>query len=135
MDLINNNDEKNQIPFVDPSLGKIASICLGVDKKTPLQSMLSNFGIRNHYTAGKDFDANAMISNLKKFETVIVSIHDMSIYQSKNFGISQSQFDLIYNLNSSKNIILIVNGSPYALKFFTMIPTIIETYEERLHKR
>ena len=43
---------------------------------------------------------------------------------------SQGEFDLIYKLNTTHNVILILHGSPYALRFFENVPTIIQAYED-----
>ena len=54
----------------------------------------------------------------------------MNIYKSKEYGISQSQFDLIYQINSVKDVVLIIHGTPYALQYFSEIPTILMAYED-----
>jgi CubicO group peptidase (beta-lactamase class C family) len=54
----------------------------------------------------------------------------MSIYKSKEFGISKDEFDLIYKLNSTKNVILVVFGSPYSLQYFSDIKNVLMAYED-----
>ena len=124
-------DDKDQIPLTEFSqFNKVASLTLGTSKKSTFQNMLSNFGITKHIFVNKVFNAKEIANELNSYETIIISLQDLSIYQSKKFGITQNQFDIIYNLNTTKNVILIVHGTPYTLKYFTMIPTLIAAYED-----
>ena len=124
-------DDSNQVPIKD--LSSIATLSLGSAKETEIQKTLAHFGIARRFNAGKEISAaqkQTILSGLSQYETVIISLHDQSIYSSKDFGISKSMFDLIYEINSRQKVILINNGSPYALKFFHMLPTLVQAYEE-----
>ncbi len=127
-------DDKKLVPIKNLGTHKIASLSLGHSKgKSDMQKMLSNYGITAQHYVGKEISAekvNQLKVQLAKYETIIISLHDLSISSKKDFGISKSMFDIIYELNSRQNIILVNNGSPYALKYFRMIPTIIQAYEE-----
>ncbi len=125
-------DENKQVP-IRKITKNIASLSLGSKEETTFQKELTKIGLTSHFQAGENISANEiknLINKLAPHETIIVSLHDMSIYASKDFGISKSMFDLIYQLQSRKNLILVNNGSPYALKFFPEITTILQTYEE-----
>lgn len=124
-------DKAKQVPIKD--LSSVATLSLGSTQKTQMQKTLSQFGISTHLQAGKTLtgaQASALIQQLSSYKTVIVSLHDLSIHARKDFGITDAMFDLIYDLNSRQNIILVNNGSPYALKFFHALPTIVQAYEE-----
>ncbi len=126
-------DDKSLVPLVDITSSSVASICIGSEKMTALQYMLSRFGITNHLRVSATFSDKSKVALLKavqSFETIILSLHSMSASPKKDFGISKEAFDLIYELNSSKNVILLINGSPYALKYFPNISSIIVAYEE-----
>jgi len=112
---------------------KYASLSIGAKSQTTFQEYL------NRYTNVKEFHlekeasfakVKGVINDLSKFDHVFISLHDMSKYASKNFGLSQEQLDVIYQLNSQNKVSLIIFGSPYALKFFSTIPSIIVAYEE-----
>jgi beta-glucosidase-like glycosyl hydrolase/CubicO group peptidase (beta-lactamase class C family) len=127
------NDEKAQIPIQNIDSKKIASLTLGSDSKSVLQESLDKFGINKHIHAPKNLTTskiNEIKASLNNYEDVIISLQGMNIYKSKKYGISQGEFDLIYKLNTTHNVILILHGSPYALSFFDNVPTIIQAYEE-----
>lgn len=63
-------------------------------------------------------------------KTIIISIFDMNKFASKNYGISNKTLELINELNKKNNVILILFGNAYSLKFFKNIPTIIMAYED-----
>ena len=124
-------DEKNQVPIKD--LSSIASLSLGSKTITTFQKTLMDFGISKHLHNEKiisEARKKSILQQLANYKKVIISLHDMSIYSSKEFGISKSMFDLIYELNSRQEVILVNNGSPYALTYFPVIPTIVQAYEE-----
>ena len=126
-------DDKKLIPIIDISPNRIASVCIGVEKVTPLQEKLIKFGIDENKQLSSTFSNETkldIIKSLQSYETIVISLHDMSKSPSKDFGISKEAFDFIYELNSSKNVILLINGSPYALKYFPNVSTILVSYEE-----
>lgn len=124
-------DDKDLVPI--KNLSSIASLSLGASKLTTFQETLSEFGITNNYFTTKEIVESSrknILQQLAPFKTIIVSLHDLSIYSSKEFGITKSMFDLIYQLNSRQEVILVNNGSPYLLKYFHMLPTVVQAYEE-----
>ncbi len=126
-------DELDLVPIKDGDPTKIATLSLGSKKKTPFQTAVAKYGLTTHLSLSKEPTAEKVASVLKQlasYETVVISLHDQSIYARKDFGISKSMFDLIYQLNSRQKVILINNGSPYALKYFRKLPAIIQAYEE-----
>ena len=126
-------DDKNNVPIEKINNDKIACLTLGSDSKSEFQNSLEKFGIRKCIYATKKLNlarSNEIKSSLSTYETIIISLQGMNIYKSKNYGITQEEFDIIFKLNSTKNIILVIHGSPYALQFFDSVPTIIQAYEE-----
>ena len=126
-------DDKSLLPVRKNNLENVAAISLGAESKTEFLSTLEKFGISKSYSFSHNIDNEAkdkLNNELRNIETVIIGVHDMSIFKSRDFGISKSSFDLIYELNSSKNIILCVFGSPYSLEFFTDIQSVLVAYEE-----
>jgi len=125
-------DVDKLIPIRKINSKKIASLSIGSSNKSELQESLGKFGIKKQINVGKKLsvDKSAEIrKSLSSYETVIISVHDMNIYPSKNFGIAQEAFNLIYKLNTTKKIILVLHGTPYALKFFDSIPSVMVAYE------
>jgi len=112
---------------------KFASLSIGSKGTTVFQEYL------NRYTNVKELflekgasqgKRNAVVNELSKYDHVFISLHDMSKYASKDFGLSQDQLDVIYQLNTQNKITLVVFGSPYALKYFSTIPSVVVAYED-----
>src|SRR5690606_30349630 len=75
-------------------------------------------------------DAAALEASIEKAETVVISLHDMSKYSSRNFGLTTSSIDFIKRIAAQKKVILVVFGSPYALKYFEDLSTVVVSYNE-----
>jgi len=126
-------DDNNIFPIKELSNQKIGSISLGASSMTTFQRRLMSYvKIDNFFLAGdaaaKDY--NLKLAQLERKDVVFVSIHDMSRYSSRNFGINQSQINFINNLSQKTKVVLVLFGSPYSLSKFDNIPTVIVAYEE-----
>lgn len=121
-------DDRGQVPFKDTALGKTAVISLGAENNS-FTTRLASFGITD--MTGELRKAPSKITEtLRPYDNIIVSLHDMSIYRNRDYGISKESFDLIYKLNSQKNLTLVLFGTPYALEFFSDIDAIVMAYED-----
>lgn len=128
-------DDLNFVPLHNDVLQETAMISLGTDNSNAFQSMLSKYGIETGISVGNasnEKEVSEVISALRPYKNIIVSIHDMSIYKSKDYGISKNSFDLIYRLNSEKNVILVLFGTPYALEYFKDLPAALVAYEDNV---
>ncbi len=126
-------DKNNAVPIADIPANAFACLSIGVKSKSAFQESLQKFGITNSANVKSNFTAARQAEIVQKFqkaETIIIGIHDMSIYKSKDFGISKQTFDLIYKLKTTKKVILCVFGSPYALQYFSDVPSILMAYED-----
>ena len=71
---------QNLIPIAD-KLSNVASVSIGVNKKTPFQRRLDSFGDFTHFQLGKSIPSTtrtSMINRLSKHETVFISLHKMN---------------------------------------------------------
>src|SRR5690606_8885058 len=59
----------------------------------------------------------------------IISLHDMSKYASRNFGLSKLEVDMINAFAREHQVLLVVFGSPYVLTYFDDIKTVTVGYE------
>jgi len=126
-------NESLELPIKDISNQKIAVLSLGADQLTPFQNRISSYTKVEKITAGNTISEakQGQIKNkLALYDHVIISLHDLSIRSSKNYGISQSQLDLIFKLNSQNKITIVNFGTPYILKFFENVPNLVQAYEE-----
>ena len=126
-------DKKQMIPLIDYEIPRTASLSIGASRGNRFQERLGDLGITENQGLPGRFNAQQMqtaIDRLRPYDNIIISIHDMSIYKKRDFGISAECFDLIYKLNNQKNVILVIFGTPYALEYFNDIETILLAYED-----
>ena len=75
------------------------------------------------------YDVNELIYQLESFDTVIIGLMCLNKVEQLQFGLSQTTLEIVQQINQIKNVILVIFGSPYSLKFFEDIPSIIMAYE------
>jgi len=112
---------KNKIiPFKNLDTETIASISIGNGYISNFQKILNlyddveNFAINK---AAKTEVFNKRVSQLEKFDKVIISIHKMNRRPS-TFGITKNTIEFVNKLSQKTNIVLVLFGNPYALKQF-----------------
>ena len=126
-------DKNSIVPLAMKPGSKIASLSIGSNQISPFQKELSknakvaSFNLPSDFTEKK---LNDMLKILKGYQKVIVGIHDMNKYSSRDFGIKNNTIKLLGELNISNDVIVTVFGSPYALKFFDNFNTVIVAYNE-----
>lgn len=125
--------EAHLIPFQDINTTKYGSLSLGARSKTTFQKMLDNYGTFTHFQAvknlGKDYQKR-IIDGLKNKDVVVVSLHDMSSYAKKDFGVTTAEIEFIKALQKETKVVLTVFGSPYALKYFDEVENVLVAYDE-----
>lgn len=72
---------------------------------------------------------NNAIAELRNFDNIIISYHDLSQSSSKNFGLNPTQIEFIQKLQSKDNVLNLWFGNPYGLKYFKDA-NILLTYED-----
>jgi beta-N-acetylhexosaminidase len=65
-----------------------------------------------------------------KYERVILDLHGMNRLPATNFGINKNTIEFIKNLSEKSQVVLVVFGSPYSLKFFDEQKNVIVAYED-----
>ena len=125
-------DENNILPIRNLE-GKYASLSIGANGYSEFQKTLEKYTQVDKFFMPKAYSAlqkTKILQALSKYETIFVSIHDMSKYSSKSFGVPNAVLDLIYDLDIKHKVVLTLFGSPYALKYFSPIPTVVMAYDE-----
>lgn len=126
-------DNQQLVPFQRVDSISIASLSIGANRQTNFQKRLSSYKSMPHYQVGKNASTSEqqrVINNLGGTKTVIVSIHDMSQYASKDFGISAATRNLVEQLRQQHEVILVVFGNPYSLKYFDNVNAVLMAYQE-----
>jgi CubicO group peptidase (beta-lactamase class C family) len=126
-------NQKKLLPFTQTTQLEMASLSIGVNKKTAFQNRLQSYQSMDHFQLAKGAKGsvrNELLQKLGQKDVVIVSLHDMSKYASKNFGLEQTDLDFLYQLNQSTKVVLSVFGSPYSLKYFDRFEWVLCAYNE-----
>ena len=126
-------NKEGLLPFKGLDSLNMASLSIGSTKRTTFQKTLGLYGKITHYNSDKAILASKskyLIHKLKEHDVVIVGLHDMSSYASKDFGLTQSAKDFIEKLRLETKVVLVVFGNPYSLKYFDNIDWLLEAYEE-----
>ncbi|MFT6686626.1 MAG: beta-N-acetylhexosaminidase, partial [Bacteroidia bacterium] len=113
-----------------------ASLALGTSSFTAFQNQLEEFGITKKFTVPNGISstqAQAHIDKLSMYETLVVSVHNMSRWKSKNYGFSAGELSLLKQLNEKTQVVLILFGTPYSLVHFEGFEQILIAYEENAY--
>ncbi len=127
------NNSQKILPMKNLKGRSYASIALGSKEKTDYQTRLESYVDISQYNLSKKAgpaEYEKVMKLLMPYDRIFVSVHDMSWYASKDFGINGEQIDFIKNLSKQKEVVLTLFGTPYALKWFEDIPTVLVAYED-----
>ncbi len=126
-------DPNKIIPVQGMEDKKIAALSIGSIVNTEFQKTLSHYAKIKLFNVGKEVaEANHrnLIRDLKAHDLVFVSLHDLSSYATKNFGISNSAKKLIEELRTQTKVVLVNFGNPYSLSYFDNIECLVQAYQE-----
>lgn len=119
-------NKRAYIPIVNVVKPKIATIAIGSSEPTPFQNRIDSYVQVDHYFVShslKEVDVPQLLKDLQQFDRIIVSVHNINNKVASNFGLTKEELGFIQNLNRSKEIILVIFGSPYSLKFLKTLIT------------
>ena len=135
--LLKNDD--NILPLKGLDKRSIVSLNVGDDAKSnspftvhaDLYCELEEFNFVSNRTDG---DINMTIEKLNQYNTVLVNLVNMNQKPYKNFGLDKRSIQLIEALasDSTKQVVLNLNGNPYALSKLNMenIDAVLVSYED-----
>ena len=121
------------VPFQRPDSLDIASLSIGATQQTPFQDRLSDYKKMMHLQVGKEISAaeeERLLRVLGRRDIVVVGLHDMSQYASREFGITASIRAFLRKLNQQTTVVLTVFGNPYSLQYFDAIDHVLMAYAE-----
>ncbi len=121
------------IPMVNLRVPKMATLAIGRTQQTPFQNRLDSYVKARHFFVSQsleDVDIPSLLKELKKYSRVIVTLHHLNNKAAFSYGLTKDILQLIQNLNRQQDIIVVVFGSPYSLKYFENIDHLIMAYED-----
>src|SRR5687768_7742434 len=121
------------IPMVNLKQPNIATLSIGSTGLTTFQNRLNSYVAAKHFNVPKTIegaDADNLLKDLRKYPRVIVAVHYVSNKPADRYGIPKGVLSLIQNINRQQEMIVVVFGSPYSLKYFENIDHLIMAYED-----
>ena len=132
--VVENSD--SLLPFRNLDTLNIASVAIGVKADNTFQETLSNYAPVDKFTIPNRFAPDSaffkIIPQLKNNDVVVVSIHNMNLTPSKDFGMGVGTRAFIRYLQerTDKKVIVVVMGNAYSLKFFENSKWLVCGYED-----
>lgn len=111
----------------------IISLALGAKADNAFQKEISRFTTAQLHQSGDAQTTQRLLNSFSdqgKNNVYIISLHDMSKYASRNFGLSKLEIEQIITFARDHQVILVVFGSPYALTYFDDIHTVAVGYDD-----
>lgn len=126
-------DDADLVPIKKLSGMKFASIAIGSQFKTEMQTRMDYYVTTKHFQLPRTStvaERKKIKDGIAESDYIVVGIHDMSKYASKDFGLNFENIKWLKELNKEKKLIVVIFGSPYALKFFEDFTTVMVAYED-----
>lgn len=126
-------DKDDLLPLTDIMPRKIATLSIGSTRRNAFQDRLHKFLPFDHYNTLYQINEGVkltLINNLKKYEKVVISLHNLTKNSSNNYGLNPSILSLINEISKNSKVILCVFGSPYSLRNFENAGTVVMAYED-----
>lgn len=121
------------IPYRDISNIQFATITFGAKQKTTFQKRIDSYTKAIHFQVPYNVGAAKMkeiMTELEQVDHVIVAAQSVSSYASKKYGMSANFHKIIKQLNKKKDLTVVIFGTPYSLKYFDDLPTVMLSHTE-----
>lgn len=126
-------NKDNLIPLREPHMYKILSLSVGNNKFTDFQQTLIKYLKADYISIDKNESSqkfDSLLTQLKYYNLVILSLHNTSRFVSKKLGLTAQQIDFVKKVLESNKCILVNHGNPYILQHFTMAQNVILAFED-----
>lgn len=112
------SNDKEILPLKELDKRKLAVLRLGSDSNNVFANTLNLYAPVEVFTLANEFsetDAQKMLTSLKGFDPIIISIHKSDKNPWKSFKITEAEKNLIVKASYEHRVILDVFASPYSL--------------------
>ena len=125
-------NENGLLPLQDIGTKKTASVSIDCKGFSSFQKSCFEFAVMDLFNAPTESNDTLLplLDTLSKYERVIVDLHGMNRLASTQFGINNHTIDFIQKLSEKTQVVLMVFGSPYSLKYFDEQKNVIVLYED-----
>lgn len=126
-------NDRRLLPIVKMDSLKLHSLALGSKSTNNLQTRMADYAqVKNYNFAYQVPEAQrkTWLESFTSQDLVVVSLHALGRFSRDSFGLPGSIITFIDQLAAKTNVVLVVFGNPYSLKFFEKIPQLICAYED-----
>jgi len=119
------------LPFYRLDTLDFAAVSIGAKGKPTIHNHLEKYAVVKLVNFGKTVpNVAGNLNILKKHKVVFVSLHGMNNKASTGYGISKNAREFINKLGKETTVVLVVMGTPYALKYFDDIEHVLVSYND-----
>ncbi len=126
-------NEGKMIPIRKVRNKSFACLNIGSATTTPFQERLTSYADVKNVSVTQDQltqRKKGLLDLLSDNDIVIVGLTGMDKLAQRDFGLSEGTRLFLKQLNEQSKVILVIFGSPYALKFFGDFPNVIVAYQD-----
>lgn len=116
------------IPTIQLEDTKFASVSFGGNDSQAFQNMLGKYAKFDHLKI--DSLNEASLEKAAQFDKVVVSVQGITNSPRKQHGVKTEEVEWIKKLQQRTQVIVVVMGNAYSLKYFEGVKNIICTYED-----
>jgi len=131
------SNRNNLIPFHLVDTIRFASLTIGEKNNIRFKNRINRYADIKHYHIQKNElsqnDYNRLYEDLRQFEVVLVSIHNLNNNSGRQYGLDQGIIGFINKLNQATNVVVMIYGNPYSLRYFEDCSTLICAYEDNTY--
>lgn len=130
------NDDKAFFPLKlnTAAKNKIAYIGIGSDSANKFAEKIHSALATDNFYFNYDEDDRRILSTVelirKRYQQVIIGIHNYKRYPANQFGISAPAMDLVKQVSANNKTIIFTFGNPYAVQYFCDAPNLVACYED-----
>ncbi len=112
------NDRDNSLPFQPLQGQRIASLVIGAEAGNSFQRNLQRYADITTFACGKSLrrdSLTALLTQLERFDRLIVSVHGTTYRVNKDFGIPETAMDIVREVAARKPTTFCLFANPYRL--------------------
>ena len=131
------SNKGNILPFKQLDLKNFASLTIG-GNGGEFTSYLDKYADFDHFSVKKGAGASSNQSLIKKLDNhdvVVVGVMGISNSPRRNFGVSESDADLIRELQKTHKVITVLFGNAYSAQYFEDAEQLVLAYENNKFTR
>lgn len=131
------NNKNDFLPITTLDTIRFASVSIGSNGQggllTPFQEYLDKYAPFTHFQIKKgqsEFSFDSLLNVLQNYNVVVVGLHDMSRWSTKDYGVSVNSKLFLKKLQLQTKVVFALFGNPYSLQSLDIPDWTIVGYDE-----